>query len=206
MLFFSLRCCFYFIRHFKTIKKLQPFILIVFFSSIESIFNLIFSQLLKKPDVFTKIISHTQQMYLVIEVGIITYFYTSMYSEFQLLKIKSLRAKYISYSIAIVAIIIGFCIDKIELTVTISELVIVNFFFVSVILRNVLHDEKVKFEYQKILNKGIFTFINLITPYSIINELIDQNNFPIYMSLNFINDIGYIIFFNSLYKSCKCYQ
>jgi hypothetical protein len=145
-------------------------------------------------------------MYLVIEVGIITYFYTSMYSEFQLLKIKSLRAKYISYSIAIVAIIIGFCIDKIELTVTISELVIVNFFFVSVILRNVLHDEKVKFEYQKILNKGIFTFINLITPYSIINELIDQNNFPIYMSLNFINDIGYIIFFNSLYKSCKCYQ
>jgi hypothetical protein len=104
------------------------------------------------------------------------------------------------------AFISGIFFKNLALIITIAELIIIDFFFVKLVLLEILYDQRIKYKYQKILNQGIFIFINLIAPYSIINELIYQSNLPIYLSLNFINDIGYILLFSALFKSSKCYQ
>ena len=206
MLFSSTAYSIILTRKYRNLKKLRPFIWVLILSTIETLFNFTFSQLLEKPDIFLSITNYTQKIYLILEIFVIINFFKKI--EFNVTEKNILKANqfYLSYIIAFLACAFGIYFEKMTLTVTIAELIIVDFFFVKFIVLEIVNDHRIKFKYQKILSRGIFIFTNLIAPYSIINELIYQHNLPIYLSLNFINDIGYILLFTSLYKSSKCYQ
>lgn len=206
MLFSSIGYSILLIKKYKNLKKLQLFIWLLLFSTIETIFNFTFSELLKKPEIFLNITEYTQKIYLGFEIFVIVIYYKQI--EFNVNKKTFLKTEilYGCYVLVSLAFISGIFFKNLALIITIAELIIIDFFFVKLVLLEILYDQRIKYKYQKILNQGIFIFINLIAPYSIINELIYQSNLPIYLSLNFINDIGYILLFSALFKSSKCYQ
>jgi hypothetical protein len=175
-------------------------------STIETIMNFLFSVVLKSTGIYVNIIFYTQKLYLIIEVVTIVYFYIKLFKDINEKK-EILEKELTAFLFAtLIAIFIGIKYDKLILLITILESIIINYFFIKLLFRGILEEKKIRFKYQEIINRGLFTFINLISPYSIINEIISETNQPIYITLNFINDLGYIYFFNSLYKSAKCYR
>ena len=206
MLGVSLRCAYSLIRNKNFNKNYWLFSLVVTMSTIETIMNFLFSVVLKSTGIYVNIIFYTQKLYLIIEVVTIVYFYIKLFKDINEKK-EILEKELTAFLFAtLIAIFIGIKYDKLILLITILESIIINYFFIKLLFRGILEEKKIRFKYQEIINRGLFTFINLISPYSIINEIISETNQPIYITLNFINDLGYIYFFNSLYKSAKCYR
>lgn len=206
MLGVSLRCAYSLLRNKNFNKNYWLFSLVVTMSSIETIMNFLFSVVLKSTVIYVNIIFYTQKLYLIIEVVTIVYFYIKLFKDINEKK-EIIEKELIAFLFAtLIAIFIGIKYDKLILLITILESIIINYFFIKLLFRGILEEKKIRFKYQEIINRGLFTFINLIPPYSIINEIISETNQPIYVTLNFINDLGYIYFFNSLYKSAKCYR
>jgi len=206
MLGVSLRCAYSLLRNKNFNKNYWLFSLVVTMSTIETIMNFLFSVVLKSTGIYVNIIFYTQKLYLIIEVVTIVYFYIKLFKDINEKK-EILEKELTAFLFAtLIAIFIGIKYDKLILLITILESIIINYFFIKLLFRGILEEKKIRFKYQEIINRGLFTFINLISPYSIINEIISETNQPIYITLNFINDLGYIYFFNSLYKSAKCYR
>jgi hypothetical protein len=154
--------------------------------------------------IFLKITSISQNIYLIIEILAILIFYNHLDSKSN--NIKNPKNVLIIFLIIGIMIFYGIYSHNLMLAVTISELLLVNYFFIKFTILEIKYDFKIYNQFESIINKGLFTFVNFIAPYTVINELTRSSNFQIHIFLNFINDIGYIILFYSLSKAAKCYQ
>ena len=204
MLLFSLRSAYLLIQNFKNINHLRLFIVVACFSFFETLLNISISQILKMKSIFLKITSISQNIYLIIEILAILIFYNHLDSKSN--NIKNPKNVLIIFLIIGIMIFYGIYSHNLMLAVTISELLLVNYFFIKFTILEIKYDFKIYNQFESIINKGLFTFVNFIAPYTVINELTRSSNFQIHIFLNFINDIGYIILFYSLSKAAKCYQ
>ena len=194
------------IKFYKISYPINTFTWVIILSVFDNILYLITVIILKNFNLFYKITSFTQSFYQYIEYIIICLFLIKIAGN----HIFSVITKFFLLVISTSFILLGLqgqnIFEKHFLLLTIFELIIVNLCSCIIFIGEINGSNIEKHKSSVILTKGIFIFINFTTPYYIISNYLGNNLNEITNSLNFINDMGYVIFFISLYKSLKCYQ
>jgi hypothetical protein len=174
------------------------------FSLFDSILYLYYIIFLREIDTYLSIIKWTQLCYIFIEFFIISNFL------FEINNIKYKRTfKIIVIVISTIIMSVTFINnwdfkEKYYSIITLIEIVFVNSLairYLLLIAPDILDQESKKIS---ILVRGIFLFINISSPYYIITQFVLNESSSILISLSFINDIAYTVFFIYLMKSLKC--
>jgi len=194
------------IKHYKYSYPINLFTWVLILSVIDNFIYIIIVIILKNPSLFFEIIKYSQSFYQSVEYSVVCFFFVKIIKQNIYTKI----LKLIVLIIAVIAFIFAIngknLFETNILVFVILEIIIVNISS-SIIFIGEINESNTDIPRSNvILAKGLFVFINFTAPYFLISNFLGENYNYLTKSLNFINDIGYIIFFISLYKSYKCYQ
>lgn len=189
------------------IKKKSSFEKLLFITTCLSILdiisNYVFIDYLNSETNFKIFASINQYVFYLFEILSIVFFYNELISSKRNLKT--------TFYISLLSIVITsgiFLTSKIESTfftftlVVVFELIFINFSFGYFLTLNFEDEYLLKTKKLNLINYGLFMFINITTPFYFVSIYLNkqQNISP---DLSFINYLGYIILYFSIYKSLK---
>lgn len=197
----SIRCLYFGTKNYKTLSIFKGFYYLTLFSLIDTLSYLILVIVKEDKPFFYEISSKTQLGFQLFEIFIITAFYIAntyhskkVYGAIKNILISVLVTGYI--------IIIRSNYNP-EILLTLIELLIINFFAIRFYLfyydKNISDNKEIKY-----LTNGLFIFINITTPYYMIENKLQVNYPELIRYLNAINDLGYSILFILITKCFKC--
>ena len=194
------------IKYYKITYPINIFIWVIALSVIDTLIYIIVSIILRDNILFLEIAKYFQSFYQLVECLVVFIYFV--------LILKNDLFRFI-IKIVIIFFLLFFSISAIYgknifeenfLFVIIIQILIVNICSCLIFITDIKGSNPELKESHVILAKGIFIFINFTAPYYIISKYLEENLFSVSIYLNIINDIGYIFFFSSLFKSYKCYQ
>ncbi len=192
-------CAYFGLKFFEKTKPLRGFLILSILSSIDSFSYLYFAIVRSNKESFTILSEHTQLIYLVVEIYVITDFLLK-----STIKDNHISNKYsfLTYTIPFTLILINYLFFNVDFLIVILELVIINLFSIKYFL-NYYNTTKINRNRNRHLITGLFIFINMTAPYYIIQSNIESNAAYMMSYINFINDLGYTILFISIIKEIK---
>jgi hypothetical protein len=194
------------IKNYKVTYPINIFIWVIALSVMDTLIFIFVSKILRDNILFLEIAKYYQSFYQLVECVVIFIYF--------LLILKNALLRFI-IKIFIIFLLLFFSISSIYgknifeenfLFIIIIQILIINICSCLIFINDIEGSNPELKESHVILAKGIFIFINFTSPYYIISKYLEENLFSVSIYLNVISDIGYIIFFNSLLKSYKCYQ
>jgi hypothetical protein len=88
------------------------------------------------------------------------------------------------------------------LSLAIFEFLLINIYAITIFISNINNKEKWVRNDKLIINNGLFIFINFTMPFYMIENFIPPKSVILY-TLDFINNIGYCIFYFTILLSMK---
>ncbi len=180
-------------------KKINIFLPCLLISFIEIIVMIIFTALLKDVNTASKITEFLHPIYILIESIIIFIFYL----KFNLIpKLKNATLYSIISIFIILVSLLYLRVTNFYLSLAIFEFLLINIYAITIFISNITNKEKWISNDKLIINNGLFIFINFTIPYYLIESFISPKSFILY-TLDFINTIGYCIFYFTILLSMK---
>ena len=180
-------------------KKINIFLPCLIISFTEIIVMIIFTALLKDGNAASKITEYLNPIYILIESIIIFIFYLN----FNLIPKLKTAILYSVISILIILITLLYLrVSNFYLSLAIFEFLLINIYAITIFISNINNNEKWIWNDKLIINNGLFIFINFTIPFYLIESLTTPKSVILY-TLDFINTIGYCIFYFSILLSMK---
>ena len=185
-----------YVRRFKKINIFLPCLIISFF---EIVLMIIFTGVLDQGQNILKITEYTRPIYILTESIIIFIFYLN----FNLIpKIKSAILYSVISIFIIIVTLLYWEVTNIYLSLAIFEFLLINIYAITIFISNINNNEKWIWNDKLIINNGLFIFINFTIPFYLIESFISPKSVILY-TLDFINNIGYCIFYFTILLSMK---
>jgi hypothetical protein len=180
-------------------KKINIFLPCLIISFTEIIIMIVFTALLQDGNTASKITEFLLPIYILIESTIIFIFYLN----FNLIPKLKIAILYSVISIFIILLTLFYWrITDFYLSLAIFEFLLINIYAITIFISNINNKEKWVRNDKLIINNGLFIFINFTMPFYMIENFIPPNSVILY-SLDFINNIGYCIFYFTILLSMK---
>lgn len=180
-------------------KKINLFFPCLIISFTEIFLTFILSGILQKQNALKTIMENIRPNYILIEVIIIFIFY---------LKINLKPKLKIAILYSVVSLLVTFLtllylrIINFYLSFAIFEFLLININAIAIFIYNINSGEKLIRNDNLIINNGLFLFINFTMPFYLIENFVPPKSYITY-TLEFINTIGYCIFYYTILLSMK---
>ena len=180
-------------------KKINLFLPCLIISFTEIVLLIVLAGILKQGKTLYTITEYIRPYYILIESIIIFIFYLKINLQHKL-KIAILYS--VITILAILLALFYLSVINFYLSFAIFEFLLININAITIFIYNINSREKLIRNDNLIINNGLFIFINFTMPFYLIQNFIPPKSY-IMETLEFINTIGYCIFYYTILLSMK---
>ncbi len=180
-------------------KKINLFLPCLIISFAEIVLMFMLTGILQKQNTFKIIMEYIRPNYLLIELIIIFIFYLKINLN---TKLKNAILYLVISVLVILLTLLYLRITNFYLSFAIFEFLLININAITIFISNINSTERLIRNDNLIINNGLFLFINFTMPFYLIENFIPPKSYIIY-TLEFINTIGYCIFYYTILLSMK---
>lgn len=192
------------IKNFSKLGYYKILVYVLLFSLLDTLSFSFLHLFLKKTTLFILTADILQSIFIITELVMIIGFY------FNSLNTLGIKKSFFLIGMLLIMLIVIFITYNFITTKSFSQIILLFEVFLVNILSGFFFAKDINYDldtipkYSKIMNRSLFIFINFTAPYYFLSSVINNDNIPITLTLNYINDFGYSFLFFQFLKVFKC--